>query len=345
MQMKTHKELREHLQQGQLCPVYLLYGDQPYLVRRSLRQVVEQAMDTKDPQPDRFDGKQLTIDALYDACELLPMFGQRRCVVVDDLEPDKLPAGEKKKLEEMLKEPNPGCVLVFAMTSVRLDAKKNAAHRRFIGWCEAAGAAVEMSTPDRRDLVRFIREGAQRRGSSITDEAAKELLERSSDDLQMLDNELDKLCAYRRGGQVERGDVCRLATAVLDASVFELARKIVRGDYQGAMRELDELFGLREEPVAILGALSGSFVDLYRAKVAREAGKSAQEVCEIYNYKGREFRIRSAMFDADRSTRQQLARALDLLAKADYRLKSGRANGRVVLEELATRLVLLRQNR
>ena len=41
MQMKTHKELREHLQQGQLCPVYLLYGDQPYLIRRSLRQVVE----------------------------------------------------------------------------------------------------------------------------------------------------------------------------------------------------------------------------------------------------------------------------------------------------------------
>ena len=63
------------------------------------------------------------------------------------------------------------------------------------------------------------------------------------------------------------------------------------------------------------------------------------------SYKGKEFRVRNAMRDAARLSVPALRDMLQTLAAADTALKTGRGDGRTVLEETVARLLMRARQR
>ena len=57
---------------------------------------------------------------------------------------------------------------------------------------------------------------------------------------------------------------------------------------------LDALFYQREEPVAIVGALATSYVDMVRVRAALEHGGSYGDAAQYGDYKGKDFRLKKA---------------------------------------------------
>ena len=90
----------------------------------------------------------------------------------------------------------------------------------------------------------------------------------------------------------------------------------------------------------ILGALSSSYADLYRAKIAAAGGVQAQTLVEEFDYKGKAFRLKYAARDCSHLSVEALRESLDILAQADRRLKSGAADKKTVLEETAAKLIV-----
>ena len=336
---KDETEFAQRLKLYEPLRVYFLYGEQNYLKKLYCKKIAEKAVGAAaDFNVQRLDGTQAGVDEISDAVEALPMMGGRKCVTVRDLDAAKLSATDEAKLEELLADPPESAVLVFYTLDVVPDTRK-AKWKAFLKRVDAVGAVLELGTRAPSDMSRFLQTLAERSGCRMTADVCTFLRERCGDDMQALQNEVAKLCAYRSEGEITRADVALCCAAQLDVSVFDLAKLILKNDYQGAMRSLGELLDMREEPVAILGALSGGFIDLYRARAARENGRTGEELCALYkSYKGREWRIRNAMRDSGRFTRAQLADALDLLARADYRLKSSRTDNAVILQETLTRL-------
>ncbi|MBC8547813.1 DNA polymerase III subunit delta [Clostridiaceae bacterium NSJ-31] len=324
--------------------VYFLYGEQTYLKKLYLKRIVEKAVDgpLADFNLSRFDGSSAGLDEISDAVEALPVMAERKCVVVTGLDVGKLSAAETAKLKELLADPPETAVLVFVSGDAPVDLKKNAKWKAFLKLVDAVGDAVELGTRAQGDTNRFLKAMAERGGCSISSDSCAYLVRRCGSDMQALGNEMAKLCAYRGKGEITREEIDRCVVPQLDASVFDLSRLIHRGDYQGAMRNLADLIALREEPVMILGALSSNFIDLYRARVARQNGKTAADLVKLFSaYKGRDWRVRAAMKDCDRYSRGQLAAILELLARADYRLKSSRVDNVVILQETITRIFAL----
>lgn len=103
--------------------------------------------------------------------------------------------------------------------------------------------------------------------------------------------------------------------------MFDLSKAMMQNNFNRAFAILDELFLCRQEPLAILAVLNMTFVDLYRAKTATLASKSVQDVCEIFAYKGKEFRMRNAFRDVPRYSVKTLRSCLEILAEADIGLK------------------------
>ena len=92
--------------------------------------------------------------------------------------------------------------------------------------------------------------------------------------------------------------------------------------------------------LAVLGVLSTAYADLYRAKVAVAGGTEAGALAaDFKSYKGKEFRLRNAARDAARLSVPALRDSLEILAGADRRLKTGRADERVLLEQTVARLI------
>ena len=193
-------------------------------------------------------------------------------------------------------------------------------------------------TPE--DAAKMLVSGFKRRGCPIRPEDARYLVEQAGNDLQLLQNEMDKLAALADANPVTREMIDRVGTKNLEARVFDLSKAILAGQTGRACALLDTLFTLREEPVAILGVLSNAFADLYRAKATVAAGRPADSLAAAYkSYKGKEFRLRNGARDASRLSVACLRDCLAILAEADGALKLFGGDERVRLEQTVIRLI------
>ncbi|MBR7092872.1 MAG: DNA polymerase III subunit delta [Clostridia bacterium] len=332
----TQQQLQQEIRSGSFRPVYALYGEEAYLVCHFADAIA--AGVCRDGMADfnrlSFDGQESPWDDIEQAARSMPLMAERKCVTVRNC--DVGAAGDK--ILPLLQDPPADTVLVFLFTAVQPNAK-SARWKAFLSACDKAGGTLECKHLEERELVRLLIKGAARRGCTMPERAAQALVERSGEDLLLLHNELDKLCAVvGRGGDVTVGIVERAASRTLDSSVFALSKALLQGQAERALGLLDTLLEQKEDPVAVLAVLANAYADLYRVKAAQTAAVPAAEVGKYYAYGGREFRLRNAAADVRRLPSGAAEKSLECLAAADRRLKMSRADNRIVLEQLLVQL-------
>ncbi|MBQ4612772.1 MAG: DNA polymerase III subunit delta [Clostridia bacterium] len=329
-------QLKDQLKERLAC-VYVLYGAESYLVEQYMRLIVKQAVGDPDDAFNlhRFDGQTLTLEQLEEATEALPLMAERTCVTVRDMDP----AAHGERLVEILQQMPDTCVLVLWQMTVQPDKKKD--WKLVFDAVDAIGGcmvAFERKTPG--DVAKMLVSGAKRRGCVLAAEDARRLTEQAGNDLNLLLRELDKLVALADGGTITREMIEALGTKNLEARVFDLSKAILQRRGKQAYELLHQLFVQRAEPINVLAVLSNAYADLYRAKVAIEGGAEPQSLAADFTmYKGKEFRLRNAGYDAARMSTQALRDSLDILAQADNTLKTERYDQRVLLEQTVSRLI------
>ena len=105
MAQMNEKELNRALRTGLPSGVFLLCGSDRYLVERYASLIVDRAVKgDKTFNYERVDGAKIDFDHLYDSILTLPMMAERRAVVLDDPDIDKLSAGDLDKLLQILND-------------------------------------------------------------------------------------------------------------------------------------------------------------------------------------------------------------------------------------------------
>ena len=339
-------QLNRSLREGRIEPVYLIFGKETYLSQICLRRILDKTVKngTESFNLRKFDGASLDMTAVQDEAEGFPLMAEHKCVVVMNPNLEKLSKNDSDLLSRLISDPNPTTVLILYVSAFELNPKKSARIRKLLEMVDAAGAVVECLPKTRSDLIRMLRQRCQKNGCEMDPATAAALIDRCGTGLEELAQETDKLIAYRVDGEITRADVEAVTHKSLDSSVFDLSKAMLQSGRTRAFQILDELFLQREEPVSILGALNAAFLDLYRAKAAALAGKTADDVCALFPYKGREFRVRNAFRDVSRYSAGTLRGCLLVLADADAALKSSRTDGRIIVTEAVARILDLKED-
>lgn len=321
-------------------PVYLICGEESYLKQYYALKLANKIAGgpMEDFNLQRFDGGSLKMDQLETAISQLPVMSRQKCVVVKDYGGEA--ASENKKLAALIREIPEECVLVLWCDTVELNAKKPGKWKEILAAAGQKGAVVRLDRKDETSLTRLLCDGAKKRGSALEPETARYFIRSCGNDMQTLLSELEKLSAYRRGETITKADIDELAVKSIAANVFQLSRLIWAGNGDKAFSLLRDLFSQRAEPVQILAALAGSYVDLYRAKAAMAAGMQPSAVAGDFGYRGMEFRLRNAAAPASKMTLTNLRGCLEQLLDTDLKLKSSPADGQVLLEKLVAELLL-----
>ncbi len=334
----TEKELMQHIKDG-TAGLYVLYGEETYLTEQYARLIakhtVDEAFDAFNLQ--RFDGQHLPLEQLEEAVESLPMMADRKCVMVRDYD---CGSGDTDRLIALISDIPDSCVLVFWQMTVQPDKRKKG-WKAVLDAAQKSGTVMQFERKTAAEAARMLASGAKRRGCTLATEDALTIVELAGNDLQQLTSELDKLCALAVDGVITRAVIDTACTRNLEAKVFDLSKLIISGNGTAAYTLLGQLFAAREEPVSILGVLSGAYADLYRAMVARNAGVPADSLAPDFKstYKGKEWRLRNAARTVSRLSTEMLRDCVAILADADTALKSGRGDGRVILEQTVARLL------
>ena len=334
--------LRQNLKQNILFPVYLLYGKERFLLEQALDSLIAQIVPpaARAWAFQKFDGAALDAAALKISCDALPMLAERKCVLLTDPNLEKMAKADFDVIRELIDNPNPTTVLILSFTGLDLNPK-TARTKGLLSAIAKVGAVVEFAAKTQSELARIVRTQAEKSGVTISQANIVYLISRCGDGLEVLLKELSKLLSYRTEGEITRQDIDLLTVQSLEASAFDLSRAMLRNDFNRAFSLLQELFAMRVEPLAILGALNTSFVDLYRAKTALLAEKKERDLVELFGYRGREFRVRNALRDAPRYSIKVLRGCVLALAEADEQIKATRADGRMVLEQTTAKILWL----
>ena len=158
---------------------------------------------------------------------------------------------------------------------------------------------------------------------------------RCGSDITNLLSELAKLHSLC-GGKITRAAIDANTTQSVDVKAYMLASNVISGRRGDAYRIMEELFEEKTEPVAVLAIMSGAFIDLYRAKLASEQRKNADDMPALFGeeYKGKEKRLSFSFRDCRRYSHALLRKWCVMLCDTDAALKSSRVDGRILMEKL-----------
>ena len=337
--------LKKHIKSGEFMRVYLLYGNEGFLKQHYANSICNTAVskEFEDFNLIKLDGKETSLDEIYDCVSSFPMMSDLTCTLVKDF-PITDYIGERGKVdgefESIITDIPETSILVFWMDTIEVD-EKSSKWSKVIKIIDEVGACAKIDKRTRSALEKLLVSSATKKGCELSRNNASYIINLVGEDMSTLQNELHKVCSYVGSGEISKEHIDKTVIVSVEAKIFQLSRMIVRGEADNAFENLSNLFKLREEPVVILGVLSKAFVDMYRVKAIKEKGASYSKLAEDFpgTYKGRTFILDNAANDASKYTITQLKTALNLLSDADKRLKSTGEDGKTILEELILRLL------
>lgn len=336
----TENELKSQIKSCKLNNLYLLYGEEKYLISYYTNKLIDVALDgtINDFNFKKFKASDISVDSLEEFIEVLPFLSSKKCVVVSDLELEKFNVTEIKKLKEIVSKIPETTVLIISQSNIDASIYKSSKWNSFIKLVEKHGNAVNLKKLSRLSLEKQIINWARKLNLNISQNSIEKLIEYCGDDLLNLRSELEKLSAFADNGEITEDDIELLVSKKAEANVFDLTKAVNQNNYDRALKILHVLLEKKEEPVAILSLLASNYIDMYRVKVAKNSGVPTNKIAELFDYKRKEFRLNLASKACDNYSLKNLRKYISFLKEIDLKLKSSKNDNKILLEELLVKL-------
>jgi DNA polymerase-3 subunit delta len=308
-------------ERGQLPPVVVLHGGDPQLLDDALAAATRGLF----PEPtlavfgrEVLDAREVAADDLVRSAMTLPLMTAGRLVAIRHAQ--ALGARASTIVAEYARDPNPSTCLLFLA-----DESLEASRERKRHWLLDAvppGSVVTLAVRQGRALADWLRQRATAEGLTVSEEAARLLVEWVGDDTAALLGETRK--AALAGGGANRQIGVREVSAVVGehrlAGVFDLTRAIDRRDVSLALRTLDRLLAT-EEPMRLLGLLASEVRMTWAIAELQARGQSAEQIARTLRRPSN--LIAARLQSAGQGARQALAARLRRCWEVERRLKSG----------------------
>ncbi len=322
MAARNDADLLHEIENGEIAPVYVLYGPERYLVDRCLAALRSQVLGTKAEAAaafdcDLYDLKEAPLAQAVATARTLPMFAKRRLVICRGL--DTVKADDMGPLVAYLADPNPRSCLIL-LAGEKVDGRLRAFQA-----LKKKGFLHEFARLKDRELASWVAREAKRRGASMDADAADALADAAGPDLGRLSQAIEQLELYAgKGARITRAQVEELIPETRERSVFELTKAIGAGEVARALGLLTNMLRNRQSPLAIQAMLLRQLRQIWRAKELGAAGVNRNEIASAIGLPP--YFLDDVLAPARRMSTLALKRSFDRLYVADRRFKSTRAD-------------------
>ncbi|WP_144500971.1 DNA polymerase III subunit delta [Bacillus nitratireducens] len=331
-------DIHKKIKKKQFAPLYLLYGTEAYFINETIKLITTEALEEEDREFNvaTYDLEEAYLEDVVEDARTLPFFGDRKVILIKS--PLFLTA-QKEKLEQNIKileeyigEPSPFSILVFVAPYEKLDERK-----KITKLLKKTADVVEANAMQVQDVQKWVVSRAEEAQVYIDNTAVSLLLELVGSNVTMLAKEMDKLTLYvGMGGEITSKLVTELVPKSVEQNVFALTEKVVKKDIAGAMQILDGLFTQQEEPIKLLALLVSQFRLLNKVKELQQRGYGQNQIASHIGV--HPYRVKLAMNQTKFFSFEELKRVILELAEADYSMKTGKMDKKLVLEFFLMRL-------
>jgi DNA polymerase-3 subunit delta len=342
------------IKRGVISPVYLFYGTEEYLQEKVINALKEAlvASDIGSFNLDELEGEEVTIDTIVDIANTLPVFAEKRLVIVknapflspgnkkkeedeeaEDKEAPKKPTAytsisekQEKRLLQYLGDPLISTCLVFWQKG---SVNKNRKIYKTI--VASKGQILAMNALKSRELNSWLISETKKMGKVLEPQAAEYISFNCGNQLRDLHNELEKLALYT----ITLAMTQKVITKSSEGNIFSLVDNLGQKKGEEALKELENLLAIGEPPVRIVYMIARQFRLLLLAKDLQTRGYYEKEIAselDLHPYVTSKILRQIHNFSFI-----ELERDLELIWKSDFRMKSG-LNQELTLESLVIAL-------
>ena len=347
MPLLNERELKKHISEGDFKPIYLIYGEEKYLVKLYTDMLTEKLVG-KAPSEfslHTFSFMNFDLQKLQAAVLMVPFMGGRKCVRIEDVNPDELNAADWRDLEKIIGNIPDTSSVIFTFPSQNLNSSKDTYFKKLAALADKQGICAELKKRTELSLQKDLVRWAEKLGSKLSTANAGKLIEYTTNDIVALQNELRKLAAYADGGEITLEMIDSMVAKNLQAKIFELSDSVIDGRADKAYQQLAILFSQKEnktELTSIVSMIGSAYIDAYRVKIANENGIPTGQLIKDFAYpKNREFLLKRAAQRASRMSLSALRECISEITETDTKLKSSSADKYTAVEKLIARLLLI----
>lgn len=318
------QQIQNDIQQNTFRHVYLLYGEERYLIRQytdRLRRAL--CAEGDDMNTHVYSGKDVPVGEVIDLAETLPFLADRRVFIISG---SGLFKSGGEKLAEYLSSPAESSYFVFAESEI--DKRS-----RLFKTVQSSGRVVEFAMQDEQTLKKWIAGILGREGKKITENTARLFLQKTGSDMENIRMELEKLICYCLDREVVTAeDVEAICTNRISNHIFDMINAIADGKKHQALQLYYDLLALREPPMRILFLIARQYNLLLQVKEMRTQGFDSKAIAPRIGVAP--FIAGKYIAQAGRFKTSALRTAVEQCVEADEAVKTGRMNDVMSVEVL-----------
>ncbi len=313
--------LNQDMKEKNFKRVYLLFGDEPFLLNHYKKRLREAVADGDTMNFNYFEGKSPDLHEIISLSDTMPFFAERRLILIDG-------SGFFKGAQEELLEYLPRIPETTCMVFCESDVDKRGKLYKKV---KTVGYAAELKKQDAAELMKWAGGILSRDGKKITRQVMEYFLERTGDDMGSIHMELEKLICYTAGREIiTKEDVDAVGSVHVENRIFEMVSAIVSGSIKKAMDLYEDLLILKEPPMRILFLIARQFNQLLQVKELTEKESKRGEIARAL--KVPPFVAGKLMAQAKAFEKRQLLAYVEFCVDIEQAVKSGKLSDRLAVE-------------
>ncbi|WP_213422907.1 DNA polymerase III subunit delta [Bhargavaea massiliensis] len=322
-----------NMAKGNISPVYLISGPEMYFFDETEKRLRDAMPDAAASELITFDLDETPVEAVIEEADTFPFFCDRKLIIARNASFLKAADKGKEKVEhdldrlmDWLAHPPESAVVLFLAPYEKLDARK-----KVVKAFRKHAVCLEAEPLKTHDVETWIKQEATRLGSSVSDSAARLLIDTAGEDLVRLRSELEKLSLYTgEGKEISEDTVSLLVPKTPEDDAFKLLDAYMQGDSARALQIYRDLLRNKEEPIRLNALLANQVRLIIQVNALKKKGYQQHQIAK--QLKAHPYRVKLILENRKLADDARLLETLSRLADADLRLKTVSGNRERILE-------------
>jgi DNA polymerase-3 subunit delta len=317
---------------------YIFHGDDVHSQKETVARLLSKLGDPAmlDLNTSRFTGAITFVD-LRQACDALPFLASARVTIVTDLCAAKPGKELLAQLVAYLPQLPDTTRLIF------LESQTLRENNPLLKLAREAenGYEKRFVRPQGNQVERWILQRVEQKGGHISPQAAHLLAVNVGNDLDILDNELEKLVNYKGpdgSAVITPADVTLLSPYVAEASIFDLVDALGNRNGKRASLLLQQKLNEGTDPFYLFSMFVRQFRLLIQVKELVEEGYRPQGISR--ELKLHSFVVGKLCQQARGFSQEELEQIYRHLLEVDVDVKTGQADMQTALDLLVAKLTI-----
>lgn len=315
--------------------ILLVSGEENFLSFRKLKQIKEKfsSKSLENPNIEELDEKTFNFSELIKLASATPFLSQKRLIILKNVLASKVGEDEEEKIIEYLpKIPESTFVLFYEETDSFVNKKLI---KKVISLAQKTWNFKKFRN---FELEKWAEKEILKRKSRISKSALPKLISFVGNNLWQLNQEIEKLTAYKNGKIIEEDDVDQLVSVNLNNNVFELIDNIGEKNLKKTLNFLNNLIEQGEEIMYLLRMIVYQVRNLILIK---ELALKNLTKSEIIKKTGKHpFVVTKSLAQVRNFSSEELEELYNRIFETELKIKTGKIEPKTALNLLATKLCL-----